>query len=42
MKYLYEQYDFKWIEYSNTSDEVREHEKIHLKNNKLKTFGMGI
>ena len=42
MKYLYEQYDFKWIESSNTSDEVREHEKIYLKNNKLKTFGMGI
>ena len=40
MKYLYEQYDFKGIESSNASGEVREHEKIHLKNNKLKTFGM--
>ena len=42
MKCLYEQYDFKLIKTSNTFDQVRECEKIHLENNKLKIFGMRI
>jgi hypothetical protein len=40
MKYLCEQYGFKWIETSNVFDQVRERKKIYLKNNKLKTFWM--
>ena len=36
MNYSCNQCDFKWIGTSYTFDIVREHEKTHLKNNKLK------
>jgi hypothetical protein len=42
MKYQCKQCDFKWIETLNTFDKVREHEKIHLQNGKLKTSGIKI
>ena len=40
MKYQCKQCDFKWIGTSNTFDQVHEHEKTHLENNKIKTLGM--
>ena len=36
MKYNCKQCDFKWEGTSHTFDKVREHEKIHHENNKLK------
>ena len=42
MKYLCEQYYFKWIKTSDTFNQVRQRKKIYLKNNKLKISGMRI
>lgn len=37
MKYQCKECDFHWVGTSHTFDEVREHEKTHLKNNKSKS-----
>ena len=42
MKYRCEQCDFNWVGTLNTFDEVHEHEKTHLENNKIKTLGMKV
>jgi len=42
MKYECKQCDFCWEGILNTFDKVREHEKTHLENNKIKTLGMKI
>jgi len=42
MKYQCKQCDFKEIGTLNAFDKVREHEKIHLENDKLKTSGIKI
>jgi len=42
MKYWCKQYDFNWVGTSNILGKVREHEKTHLENNKLKTLRMKI
>ncbi|MDH3780110.1 MAG: hypothetical protein OES15_04545 [Nitrosopumilus sp.] len=42
MKYQCKQCNFKEIGTLNTFDKVREHEKIHLGNDKLKTSGIKI
>ena len=42
MKYQCKQCNFYWEGTSYTFDKVREHEKIHLYNNKSKTLRMKI
>jgi len=42
MKYRCEQCDFNCVGTLNTFDEVHEHEKTHLENNKIKTLGMKV